>query len=389
VLSQPREQIEFNLQSKPDSTVFLLAIDQSLNLLKTGNDIDVKTVFDNLNAYNAHKNYKKLEISGSFSDDSRYIGADEYNSFLITNAYKGEVVCLNERGGTEMVPAEDDEIELDETNDFSDFESKERYEFPETWIFGNMAVDSRGQGKYESDLPDTITTWDITAFSLSKDHGLGIAKPQSLTVAQKFFLMVHLPYSIRIGEILRVDVTVFNYFPKAKSISVDVTLYSHSDETVEEEDEIGMNYDTDEIQNEFDFYDASKEQNRCKYSKLEAESSQGLQMKRITVDKGTGGATFFYIQATKAGNRKIKVRAQVTNQKPFDLVEKSLLVEYDGIRTELNFPYMVDLRLKDHDSYHASVSIPEEDVIKSSIKIKTSVLGDLIGPALVDTEKLM
>jgi hypothetical protein len=49
----------------------------------------------------------------------------------------------------------------------------------------------------------------------------------------------------------------------------------------------------------------------------------------------------------------------------------------------------VDLRLKDHDSLHVAISIPDEDVIKSSIKVKTSVLGDLIGPALVDTEKLM
>lgn len=392
--AHPREEAKFTLKSNPDSTVYLLAVDRSVNLLRSGNDIDEKSVFDDLKAYNAYKNYSKLEIFGSNNDDTRYIDVGNSNAFVLTNAYEGFVSCHNERAGaeTELVANNDDNVDLDETLDDENFDSQTRNFFPETWIFGKVKVNNKGFGSFEKIVPDTITSWDITGFAMSEKYGLGIADPQRLTVSQKFFLMVHLPYSIRVGEILKVEVSVFNYFTKQKApLDVDVTLYSESDGE-DEESEIEFDEGESEISNgesEFDFYQAKKLKNHCQYTKLEKENNKKSSTKRIKVSKNSGTATHFYIKATKAGDRKLKVRAQVArSSKTFDEVVKILKVEHEGLTTYRNMPFLVDLRLKDHDSYHFELFV-DPSAIKNSIKIETAVIGDLIGPALVNTENLM
>ena len=388
--SKPRKKIDFELNSNPESTVYLLGVDHSVNILKTGNNIDDKSVFDDMRAYNIYKTYGELKIEGAPAGDLRYKDVGAVNAFIITNAYGGYVYCYNERAGTDLVANADDNIDLEETID-EDFESIVRVEFPETWIFEKIELNNKGFGMLKKDIPDTITSWDITGFTMSKAVGLGIAKPQKLIVAQNFFLMVHLPYSIRIGEILRVEVTVFNYLKTSKQpLDVDVTLYSEIEP--EETQEIGPNSDETYIENterEFDFYTAKKQLKRCDYIISQASNTAGRKTNRIKVLKGAGISTYFYIKATKAGDIKIKVRAQVAKSKrTFDEVHKTMKVEYDGEVVDENLSYLVDLRDKRFDSYDAAITLPH-NAISSSIKIEASVIGDLIGPALLDTEELM
>lgn len=78
-------------------------------------------------------------------------------------------------------------------------------------------------------LPDTITSWDITGFSLDADYGFGISTQQSINVMQFFFVELHIPYSDRVGEILKVDATVFSRLPyQVNSFNSDVTPYSET-----------------------------------------------------------------------------------------------------------------------------------------------------------------
>ena len=87
--SEPRKPIEFTLESKPYSKVYLLGVDHSVNLLRTSNDIEEKSVLDNLRAYDAYRNLAELEIKGA--DDNRYKDVGVSNGFIITNAYEGRV----------------------------------------------------------------------------------------------------------------------------------------------------------------------------------------------------------------------------------------------------------------------------------------------------------
>ena len=150
---------------------------------------------NDLQSYNAYKTFGKLEIEGrNDDDDDRYLDVGDSNLFMITNAFQGRVSCLSERGNVKLTTNEADDISLHETeDDLDEFESKVRKEFPETWIFEKFEVDNEdGIIEFEQILPDTITSWDITGFTLSPTTGLGIAKPANVTVTQTFFLDVHL-----------------------------------------------------------------------------------------------------------------------------------------------------------------------------------------------------
>lgn len=51
-------------------------------------------------------------------------------------------------------------------------------------------------------IPDTITSWVVTGFSLSPNKGLALTENQSkIRVFQPFFVSTNLPYSVKRGKI--------------------------------------------------------------------------------------------------------------------------------------------------------------------------------------------
>lgn len=87
-------------------------------------------------------------------------------------------------------------------------------------------------------VPDTITSWIITAFAVDPFSGFGMTKtPRKLEVFQPFFVSLNLPYSVKRGEIIAIPVVVFNYMDN--DVDAEVTL--------------------DNIGQEFDFIDIAEE----------------------------------------------------------------------------------------------------------------------------------
>lgn len=214
-------------------------------------------------------------------------------------------------------------------------------------------------------IPDSITSWVFTGFSLDSDNGLGIAEPQTLIVKQNFFIKLNLPYSIRWGEILKVDISVFNYVAERKlNLSVDVELF------------------TDEADPDFEFIDKTS---RCNY-----KSSTDISRKNIiSVAQNAASPTFFFIKPLKTG--KIKLNVKAVGQMPkklVDAVEKEILVEHDGNTHYGNHPILVDLTKGGFDSLVYEFQFPNEAIPKS-VKLGASVAGDLIGPLLLDVSNLM
>lgn len=61
-------------------------------------------------------------------------------------------------------------------------------------------------------VPDTITKWIITGFSIDKNRGFGMTDvPTELNVFYKFFISINLPHKIIRGEVIEIIVTVYNY----------------------------------------------------------------------------------------------------------------------------------------------------------------------------------
>lgn len=72
-------------------------------------------------------------------------------------------------------------------------------------------------------VPDTVTSWAITAFALDPVTGLAITEnPTELRVLKQFSVSLNLPYSIKRGEVLSVPIVVVNAMNAA--INAEVTL---------------------------------------------------------------------------------------------------------------------------------------------------------------------
>lgn len=345
------------------STVYLLGVDQRATLLGLGNDIDKKRLNDDMNSYNAHENYESLQITGN---TDRYLELGESNTLILTNALSGSAKCLTELRSeqTEFVREDDDESDLEETENANDPNfPKVRRNFPETWIFDKLEANDKGEFSLTRRVPDSITSFLISGFSVHPDTGLGIAIKQKLTVFQDFFLKLNLPYSIRLGEVLKVDVSVFNYVKKSGSITADVTIMNDG--------------------SEFEFVDASKSGKDCKISVL---SKQSVKVNSVTVYEGSGSSTYFLIRALRTGQIKIKVKAIAENRG--DEVERMMLVENEGITVVKNKVFPIDLRNKSADSIDFDIAFVENAITKS-IAIEASVIGDLLGPAIDNVHKLL
>uniref|UniRef100_A0A669F4I0 Alpha-2-macroglobulin n=1 Tax=Oreochromis niloticus TaxID=8128 RepID=A0A669F4I0_ORENI len=100
--------------------------------------------------------------------------------------------------------------------------------FPETWIWDLVTVGDSGLVSMEKTTPDTITKWAAGAFCVSS-VGFGVAPNTGLTVFQPFFVSLTLPYSVIRGEVFTLKATVFNYL--LKCIMVEVTLAASDQHT--------------------------------------------------------------------------------------------------------------------------------------------------------------
>lgn len=373
VNSKPGSNCTISGKSTPNSSIYLLGVDQSVTLLGLGNDIDHKRFNDDMNSYNANENYPTLVIQGN---EDRYLELGESNAFILTNALSEESGCLIETksGGKTDNTVTDDEDESGLYDDTFDDEVNSdkppiRKNFPETWIFENLEASNTGEFSMKRILPDTITSFLVSGFSVHPDTGLGIAVQQKVTVFLEFFIKLFLPHSIRLGEVLKVDVSVFNYIPVGtRPLTVSVSM---------------MN---DEIEPEFEFVTATQSGNIC-YVTVLSKQMQKTQTQTVTVHKDSGSSTFFLIRALKSGSIKIKVRASTDTYE--DEVERMMLVENEGMKISGNEGFLADLTNKRFDSKELTLSFAEENVIKKSIVIEASVIGDLLGPALKNVHSLL
>jgi CD109 antigen len=369
---KPGESCKLSVSTGPDSFVSLLGVDQSVTLLGTGNDIDRERFNNEMSAYSVHENHDKLRIKGN--DDGRYLDLGESNAFLITNAMDGEKTCnIDERTVTGEVrsPNDDDESGIVENEDIYDPDNPQiRKNFAETWIFEDFPADENGKYSDDFKVPDTITSFIVTGFATSHNKGLAIAQKQKITVFQEFFIKLFVPFSIRLGEVLKVDVTVFNYISKQKrKFNVKVTMFND--------------------EGQFVFVDATANGRVCNIVEKAGEEKQ---TKSVDVPSDDGASTHFLIRALVTGDIQLKVRASATTSIK-DEVEITIKVEHEGITKTDNVPYLIDLRDKSTDSFEFSLPIPslDEGTIWKSIHIEASAVGDLLGlgSSLQNVQNLM
>uniref|UniRef100_A0A667YGG1 Alpha-2-macroglobulin-like protein 1 n=1 Tax=Myripristis murdjan TaxID=586833 RepID=A0A667YGG1_9TELE len=200
-----------------------------------------------------------------------------------------------------------------------------------------------GSVNVEKTVPDSITKWAAGAFCTSS-AGFGVAPNTALTAFQPFFVSLTLPYSVIRGEVFTLKATVFNYLTKC--IMVGVTLADSEQYTFRECDD-------------------------CQYTVCLC---------------GEESRTFMWIVTpTALGEVSLKVSAEalkteqlcgnevaaVPEKGQIDTVVRTLLVEVNG-------PVEKDV----------SLLLPEM-FVAGSAKASVSVLGDLMGRAMQNLDRLL
>lgn len=208
-------------------------------------------------------------------------------------------------------------------------------------------------------VPDTITSWVISGFSINPDTGLGLTKaPKTLKVYQPFFISLNLPYSVKRGEIVALPVILFNYL----DVDVDAELTVHND-------------------GQFEFVDAGDDDND--------DSVDGRMVDRkrnVAVTSNNGVSTMFLIKFIASGG--INIRVTAVTPIAGDAIERILKVEPEGIPQFVNEPIFVDLRETGEFDETVRIEVPET-VVADSLKINVNAIGDLLGGTMQNLQTLI
>lgn len=99
----------------------------------------------------------------------------------------------------------------------------------ETWLWTSISMDDQSTKTIAEVVPDTVTSWYMTGFALSPNLGLGLMNaPLKFTVAKPFYITTHLPYSVKLNEIVRIEVTLYNFLNTP--LATEVTLFNQNNE---------------------------------------------------------------------------------------------------------------------------------------------------------------
>lgn len=374
----PDDIIDINYHTKNGSVVSLLAFDKALTFLHKGNDIDVDDVINVLT--------NRSKINRIIQDEE--IVYDEGNkNYVINLNFDGWRECTSsendllnkfnlpdfpghsKHGGVYFGNKESEPQEMEIAEDKQNLNSDGiRKNFPETWIW-ETSESKDGTGSITETIQHSMTTWLITGFSMNTQYGFALSEPQELIVSQEFFVELNLPYSIRFGEILELEVIIFNFLrPElASDISANLTIFSIDEEAESEDDKV-----------QFEFLIFPNRELHCRSIKNPSLTINA----NVSVPHRSGFRYVTYVRPLKNKNMKIRVEASVTiNQKTFfDKILKDVVVENEGVAF-----YSVENKDFNFNSYKKeSISLPfsSNETIQSAIEFTAVITGDKMGPSI-------
>ncbi|XP_076663393.1 CD109 antigen isoform X2 [Andrena cerasifolii] len=386
----PGENVNLVITSKPNSYVGLLGVDQRSILLKSGNDISYEQVYKELKSYDMVQESpytdsvfdRFLWSPGSATANDVF---SESGAIIITNGYIHENflprqpailegrITGSPHGASTLRPDLGPPVmhklatrpPLAGPYAFSRIPppvwNKPRvflmHEILNTWLFTNFSSGYDGKNEFKRNVPDSITSWILTAFSVNDVHGLGlIEEPRKLKVFRPFFVAMDLPYSVIRGEIVAIQIVVFNYMNKAVTAEVLLTT-----------------------EGQFDFAEVSNEVHDV--PKLEL-----YRKKKIEVKANSGTSVSFMIIPRELGY--IMIKATANSILAGDSVERKLLVKAEGETQYINKASFLDLRSRSHMSTNFTIDIPK-NAVPGSEHIEISAVGDILGPSILNLANLI
>ncbi|XP_070387056.1 A.superbus venom factor 1-like [Dermacentor albipictus] len=180
-----------------------------------------------------------------------------------------------------------------------------REDFRETWLFHTIAIGADGRAEFAASLPSSITTWEVSAVSVSPSGGVCAADPIEILATKKFFVEVNVPYSVIKNEQIEIPATVYNY--GARHVEAKVMLLGTND--------------------------------ICSGAKLGKPSA----IRQLSIPPGRGRTAIFPVVPLAAGMKYIHVKASSSSGES-DAVKVELNVLPPGITKTRSFAVVLDPR---------------------------------------------
>ncbi|AWO98490.1 putative alpha-2-macroglobulin-like isoform 2 [Scophthalmus maximus] len=380
--SLPAEKTTLSLKAHPGSMCSVRAIDQSVLLLKPEEELTVGSVYSRLPLQKMSGYTYEVEDFEPYPCMNLMLAAPRRATRSIYHGsdQKNDVYSIFKEIGIKIVTNSDVKKPIDCSSRYdvyyddmvaymlpgspgvADRTGKTktvRTYFPETWIWELVLIGESGSVNVEKTVPDTITKWAAGAFCTSS-VGFGVSPNIGLTAFQPFFVSLTLPYSVIRGEVFTLKATVFNYL--SKCIMVNVILAES---------------------NQYTFRNCEG----CQYNVCLC---------------GEESRTFSWIVTpTALGEVNLKVSAEalktdalcgnevatVPDAGQIDTVIRTLLVEAEGT------PQMVGhnaLLCPAEGPVEKKISLLLPEVfVAGSARASVSVLGDLMGRAMKNLDKLL
>ncbi|EDW89707.1 CD109 antigen [Drosophila yakuba] len=326
--ARPRGEVSLKVKTDPHSFVGLLGVDESVLLLRSGNDLNRDHILNNLATYSSDLvtlTNANINIYKSSGGCYTTVGQTNCTGNLISLTVFGK-----DESAMNLGP-----VPTDSSNKAQGALPPVRKLFPESWLFSNITdVGANGEYIIKKTVPDTITSWVITGFSLSTQSGLAVTRdPNRIRVFQPFFLTTNLPYSVKRGEVIAIPVVVFNYLGRGVEARVSM----------------------DNSEGQYEFLETTS-----------ANVSQyliGVQREKIIwIPANTGRSISFMIRPKKVGLTALKITAI----SPFagDRLNQILKVEADGVTKYVNKAVLINVQRLTR----RSLAPPEKSLIVEEVK---------------------
>jgi len=224
-------------------------------------------------------------------------------------------------------------------------------------------VGANGEYILKKAIPDTMTSWVITGFSLSPNSGLAVTRsPSKVRVFQPFFITTNLPYSVKRGEVIAIPVLVFNYLEMAVRATVSM----------------------DNSDGQYEFIEATS-------ANVTKDMMRVERKKTLWIQAGTGRSISFMIRPKKVGLTTLKITA--ISQMAGDAIHQILRVEPDGVTKYVNKAVLVNLgRLHRRSLGPPEKTLTVEDVtnaIEGSEFLVCQVGGTVQAPYLENLDNMV
>ncbi|KAK1889430.1 CD109 antigen [Dissostichus eleginoides] len=339
--TRPKEEVTLKVKvAEKQSLVGILVVDKASKLLGS-NDITMKRVLKEMKEYGvsmADAHYGEMTMGDPYSvfKTCDLVALTDATLNMMKNPLRPELPGEGIFHGTAV----------DDSNMEHRAEPRERWNFPETWIWMDKYTGDSDSADITLTAPDSITTWEATAFVMSENLGLGIVNmPAKLTVFQDFFLSLNVPSYIIRGEELLLEIVLFNYLSQDLEVRVIVAESDTFEFVFPDNGELPM-----------------------------------PNVRKVSVGSQRGASVLIPIRPLVLGEISVSVKA--LSAAASDMVTKTVLVKAEGLEQSFSSSMLLEVSPSQPSvSREISFSFPA-DVVEGSERATVTVVGDILGPSI-------